>query len=367
MNNRKISIIFFSWRIIILLTGFIAPFFLVLKPDFLGRRFADGSLLGFLWPWANFDGEHYLSIATIGYNQFQYAFFPLYPGLINIISKLLNDPLLVSLIISNLMLLLLLIVLNKLWSLDYSKEAVYKGILLFLAFPTAFYLGSSYTESIFLLLAVGSFWYARKGNYWIAGLLGFFACLTRLVGIFLIPSLLIMWWLENFKLKNLIPILFITLGFLLVLLFNYLQTGDPLYFFHVQPQFGANRSGGDLIFLPQVIFRYLKILFTVDPMTLTYYIALQEIILTSLAFVTIFVTRKKLGLSYIFFAGAVLLTPTLTGTLSSMPRYILAAFPLFVSSASMIKDQKIYWLIISILVIVQLFNVILFTRGYWVS
>ena len=44
-----------------------------------------------LWSWANFDGEHYLNIARHGYQvirgQSEYAFFPLYPLLINLMSR----------------------------------------------------------------------------------------------------------------------------------------------------------------------------------------------------------------------------------------------------------------------------------------
>ena len=42
--------------------------------------------LYFLSIWKNYDGGHYTSIAEHGYSIIQYAFFPLYPLLIKIVS-----------------------------------------------------------------------------------------------------------------------------------------------------------------------------------------------------------------------------------------------------------------------------------------
>ena len=42
----------------------------------------------FLRAFANFDGIHYIHIARYGYNQYEQAFFPLYPLLISILQPL---------------------------------------------------------------------------------------------------------------------------------------------------------------------------------------------------------------------------------------------------------------------------------------
>jgi hypothetical protein len=71
-----------------------------------------------------------------------------------------------------------------------TNESTAKRTILFLAiFPTSFFLLAGYTESIFILLALGSFWSARNGRFWLAGLLGFVAALTRLTGWVLIVPL----------------------------------------------------------------------------------------------------------------------------------------------------------------------------------
>jgi hypothetical protein len=48
-----------------------------------------------------------------------------------------------------------------------------------------------YSESLFLLLAVSAFWGARRGRWWLAGLAGIGAALTRSIGIVLAPALAI--------------------------------------------------------------------------------------------------------------------------------------------------------------------------------
>jgi hypothetical protein len=56
-------------------------------------------------------------------------------------------------------------------------------------FPTGFFLLAAYTESLFLLLAMGSIWSARRQRFWLAGLLGLLAPLVRLTGWVLVVPL----------------------------------------------------------------------------------------------------------------------------------------------------------------------------------
>lgn len=363
---KKIIFLFLGWRALLFIIAAVFSQVIPLRPDYTAVKMGTTPYLSLLWPWANFDGVHYLSIATAGYDRFQYAFFPGYPGLIHFFSQAI-DPLISSLLISNAAALAVLILLSKLWSLEFGKAVAGQGLILFLAFPSAFFLGSSYTESLFLVLVIGSFLAARKNNFGLAALLTAGASLTRLVGVFLIPALLIMWWLGKREKRNLVYIALAAVGFLGVILFNYREMQDPLYFFHVQPSFGAGRSGESLILLPQVIFRYIKIFLTSAPFTLTYFAAVQEFVLTMLALVTLAVGMKKVNFSYWMFSLGVLLTPTLTGTLSSMPRYVLAAFPIFALAAVLIKNRFLFWMTATLLMALQIFNVMLFTRGYWVS
>ena len=76
----------------------------------------------------------------------------------------------------------------------------------------------------------------------------------------------------------------------------------------------------------------------------------------------------KIRWSYILFAGIAILLPTLTGTFSSMPRYILVAFPLYIGLALVTKSRpELRWTILSISGLLLVMNTLLFSQGYWVA
>jgi hypothetical protein len=63
------------------------------------------------------------------------------------------------------------------------------AVLLVALFPTGFFFFAPYTESLFLATTVASVWYARRGLWWLAGLSGMLAALTRFPGAFLALAL----------------------------------------------------------------------------------------------------------------------------------------------------------------------------------
>jgi len=75
---------------------------------------------------------------------------------------------------------------------------------------------------------------------------------------------------------------------------------------------------------------------------------------------------KKIKKEWSVFAWLALLLPTLTGTLASMPRYVLVAFPIFIVLAH-IKSDVIKVAILSIFVALLVISLALFTRGYWIA
>ena len=80
LEYKKIFLIFFLWRIGLLLIGFFAQSLLPFKSSF---PYADTILVltglpSWLWSWGNFDGVHYLTLAMSGYDGFgTQVFFPL--------------------------------------------------------------------------------------------------------------------------------------------------------------------------------------------------------------------------------------------------------------------------------------------------
>jgi hypothetical protein len=153
--------------------------------------------------WNHWDAANYVRIAQFGYgSRYDSAFFPLFPLLISIIAHPLGDwsYLLVGTLLSNAAFLGALFVIYQL-ATDILGERVGRRTLLYLCiFPTALYFFAAYNESLFLLLTSGTFLAMRRQKWWIAGILGLFAALTRTAGFLLIiPYLYELWILWGMR------------------------------------------------------------------------------------------------------------------------------------------------------------------------
>lgn len=377
-DTLKIISLFLGYKVLLFLILFLAIKFIPLAniDKYLGGGGLNYSLMPELFAWANFDGEHYLSIAIFGYKNLQQAFFPIYPMLINFIaspisfdylSKLINSTI-IGLIISNAAFLIGLLYLVDLIRLDYSKKISYLVFFLLLLFPTAFYFTALYNESLFLLLIVTAFLNARRENWFLASILACIASATRIFGVILFPAFIIEAYLQK-KYKGVFWIFLIPLGLLAYMYYQYITVGDPLAFYHIQDLVGEQRQS-TLVLLPQVYFRYIKMLLTVDPSNIIYQTILLEFICGILFFILpIYGYFKKIRLSYLFFAFVSFLITTVQGSFSSVPRYVLVFFPSFIALALLINNlpKVIKLIFFSISILLLFVETTLFLRGYWVA
>lgn len=378
LKNRiflKIVSIFVVWRLLLFITLLLAISFIHLfSHNFLGGGVANYQRNPYLLSWANFDGEHYLSIASKGYYaKLEQAFFPVYPMLIRFLAQPFSLDLsflaLVGFTISNLSLIAALFLLWRLVAIDYSPEISWWTVILLIIFPTSFYLGSVYSESLFLLLSIGSFFCARKKKWAWASILGAFASATRIFGIILLPALLIEGWQQKIALKKFLWLLLIPCGLGLYMYQQYLTVGDPLAFYHLQLLVGQQHQFG-IIILPQVFFRYIKILFALSFKNSLYQtIILEFLVGVVFLLLPIYGYFKNIRLSYIFYSLVGFLLPTIQGSFSSVPRYVLVFFPSFLALAIFVSNTsklfKSLYLFFSILYLI--IESALFLRGYWVA
>lgn len=327
----------------------------------------------FLSSFANFDGVHYLRIADFGYVNYEQAFFPLYPLLVHILNFLLSN-----LILSGLLLSFIAFYLSLIFFSMFLRQSGEKNInwviLLFLFFPTSFFFQSVYSESLFFLICAASLFFISKGDLSKGAILSSLASLCRLSGIFLLIPLLLKIVEQKKKGANTLYLLFPFLGVLTYSLYLNFKFGDPLLFYHVQTLFGAHRSTSGIILLPQIYIRYLKILLTLK-FDLSYWISLFEFTTFNTIFwvlvydlIALFKNKKlnmdRVGLNLFSFAN--ILLPTLTGTLSSIPRYSLFALSFFVVLGNL-KHKVLKAIILAIFAIAHVIALALFARGYFVS
>lgn len=342
-----ISVVFALWRTILLGIEAVAPLLWPLREGFLGQ----------LSPWANFDGAHYTSIARVGYGGYQQAFFPLYPMLIRFFGFATKLPYEYSAIfVSH---VAFLIGLFLFWRYLEGTRGRAWTIAFLLLYPASFFFVAGYSESVFFALAAGTLLAIKRKQWLLAGILAGLASATRLVGVFLILPLLFSMRLTAISLA---PV-----GLMAYMAYLWKTLGDPLAFFHVQPAFGASRSGGELIFLPQVVWRYARIFTTVPTGELLYHVAVLELLSFVLgAILLVMALRKRYGPAILLYSACVLALPSLTGTLSSMQRYVLAAFPLF----AVLGDMRSVWIKTAILIVffaILVYAATGFLQGYFIS
>jgi hypothetical protein len=142
--------------------------------------------------WERWDALWFLRIAAHGYGvrDGSAAFFPLYPMTVRVVSAALgHHPLAAALIVSNACFLAALVVFFRLTELEFSRDLARRATLYLAIFPTAFFFVAPYSESLFLLLAVGCFLLARRRRWLAAGVVGALASATRSTGLVLLPSL----------------------------------------------------------------------------------------------------------------------------------------------------------------------------------
>lgn len=376
-NSDYLSIIciLIIWKVLLL--------FVLIGSFELLPVYGEGHLLGggypnyvihyYVLPWANFDAEHFLSISLSGYKQYQQAFFPLLPILISLGFSFLKPTTLngaiTGLFISSSTLIVGLIYLYKLIRLDYSPKLALGVITVLLLYPASFYFNAVYSESLFLMLIVTSFYFFRTKHFLLASLLGFLASTTRVFGVLLFVSFLIEIFLLKIPIKKSFWIFLIPLGLLSYMIYLYFSIGDPLAFYNLQLIVGEQHQRGVVLF-PQVIYRYLKIIFTTETLSPVFTTIIFELIVgVGFLLLPIIGYFKKVRLSYIFFAITAYMLPTIQGSFSSLPRYVLILFPSFIVLTLLIKKLpvSIKFLLGFLSLVLLIIETSFYLRGYWVS
>lgn len=332
--------------------------------------------------WHHWDTGHYISISQYGYQEaFRTAFFPLYPLLMRLITPITrHDPMLAALLISDIAGFFMLVVLYQLVREDFGEERANRTVLYLSLFPTAFFFAAGYTEALFLCLTLLGFYHLRHGNWWLAGLFGFFAGLTRSAGIFLLLPFCYEYLRQHeFSLKRIrfdvVSSVLILAGAGVFSLYCYYKFHDFLAFSHAQvywnhqlkwPWHGIigsikaiSLSGGVLSFqamrnlldlVPDLLTIVLLVLMFVGPMKFS----------RSLWSYAIYAVVLYIFLQ-IFPVGGTGLFP-----LQSVSRYLLELFPAFIILAAFGKYRMFNMNYLVISGALLFFLLTQFLTGHWV-
>jgi hypothetical protein len=137
-------------------------------------------------PWQRYDAWNYVRIVEHGYRleDGTAAFHPLFPLLAAPLARLLGgNALLALLLVATVAAVALCVAFARYVRRFHPDVSAGRAAWLLLLAPPAFILLAPYTEGLFIALAVGCLWAMRVRRWWLAGLFGALATLTRQQGI----------------------------------------------------------------------------------------------------------------------------------------------------------------------------------------
>ena len=328
---------------------------------------------------SNYDGPLYLIAAKTLYNKesiktnFQFplateyypAHFPLFPILIRTFSFITNYPysmIFVTLISSVLAIYFFHLLISKYVT---KKDALFLTFL-FSIFPARWLIVRSVgsPDPLFVGAIIASLFYFKDKKYWLAGIWGAVAQLTKSPGILLFVSYFIFFTipllkskytmtrikiLETFNFKKIYPLLLIPLSLLAVFTFYWFTQGDFMAYFH---------SGDNihLTFPPFQIFDYTA------PWVGTFWI--EEVIwLYIFGGLGFFYLIKQGYITLASFVGIFFLSILFVAH-RDVSRYMLPIVPfLFIAFAKLLVSKEFKYVLILILIPIYLYAIAFITNN----
>ena len=388
INWREVASIlglFAAWRLIIWLIAFLAKGRLGLTNDpayswstDAGQGWLD-KIPSYLQYWARWDSGWYLSIAEKGYHWTapgewsSVVFFPLYPQLIRLFSFVTdNQYALAGVIVSSLCTLATCFYLYYLVKLEIGQRTALRSVLYMLIFPTSIFLASIYSESLFLLTVVASFYHARRGQWYAASIWGMLASLTRPSGIIMLGILLVEYFEQRrfniLKIKaSSLNLLLIPGGLGIYMYYLYYKFDNPYLFAFAQDAWGRQTVISFSHFW-ETISSYFNTLIHPPGENFALYLTnsldfIFFVVFATLSIVVLISMRRSYGLYMLLY----LLIPAITGTFMSMGRFTLALFPAFILLAKWGRNQSLNYATITLCSMLSALFIAMFVNTYWIG
>lgn len=332
--------------------------------------------------WARWDSAWFLRIAEHGYGVAAGApaFYPLYPGLVAALGRVLaGHYLLAGVLVSLACCLGSFVLLHRIAERRLGPGAAGRAVLYLAVFPTALFLQAVYAESLYLLLVLAAFELAERGRLWSAGACCGLALLTRPSALALLVALA---WLARRRAWKLLaaPLLFGVYPLVLRLSGRsagaFLHT-ESLWHRHLSPAgplggiWDGLRAGVDGI-------RQLasgsdaRVYWPISGEPLH----VASVNVEGLGFLLLFlwltwVAWRRLGTAYGLFAAASLAIPLAEPSsrfpLLSLPRFGLVVFPFFLALALVGARPRVHDAIVGASAVGLGIVVVQWTLWQWVS
>ncbi len=297
--------------------------------------------------WQVWDTTHFLQVAEKGYipeikDKVPMVVFPFYPLLIRGLSLITGNMLVSSLLLANAAYAGAVVYFYKLARLEQDAETSLRAVLYMALWPTAFFFHAGYTESPFLFLALAAFYYARKGNWAAAALLGMAASGMRILGALLLPALVLEYFTQkNYQLKktgrDVLWLLLIPTGLLIYMAICWKVSGNPFQYVTLQELYWQKR----LAFPWTGFINTFHHLRAYGPEHAVYNIL--ELFFGLLGMVISGYALRHFRPSYAVFVIAIWLMSVCTARWVSNARYTLMMFPVFIALAAAGKKPAFHY------------------------
>ncbi len=299
--------------------------------------------------WSAWDAPHYLRLAEVGYrgegspgdDPLFIVFFPAYPAAVAVAHVVLRDLVLAGLTVSFAAAVAACYLLHRLVCLHSDRTTADRAVLLLLAFPTAFFLFAPFTESLFLVGALGAVYAARTGRWPLAAAAGALASGARVVGIAVAPALAFQALREPgsaaARTRRLAWAGASAAGLAVYLGINQVVHGDPLHFLEVQREHWFQHR----------VWPWVPVQDAWDGLADGVTGDLRFILISRLVAVAGIVAVLVLGARHLPRGDLVFVCVAFGITMSaswliSLPRYALALYPLFVIGARRTSSPRVF-------------------------
>ena len=248
--------------------------------------------------------------------------------------------------------------------IELGHGAARRSATYLLVFPTTLFLSAAYPESLFLALSLGSFYHARRGQWWLVGLLGFAASLTRPYGAVLVVPLAFEYLLQRgFDLR-----LVRRDGLWIALV----PLGLPGFLAYIAWRFGAGAMGAAQQvwgrgFVPpwEVALRVFDGPVVVHGMTVG--VSIVDLVFAGFFIAMVAAAWWRLRPTYALHATLLLATILSSGAFTSVPRYGLAIFPIFLVLGAWANRSARHEAVLTGSAILAGLAMALFASGRWVA
>jgi hypothetical protein len=307
------------------------------------------------------DVAHYGGISAAGYRHApfdvtnehsqQFAFFPLHPMLLWLLRQFTNDVVLWGAALCNLFFFVSLVLLHKLTlAFGYGEDVARRTIFYLAAFPASYFFSIPMTESLFVMLTVGSFYAAKREHWWAAGVIGMFASATRVTGVLLLPALLVLSWqvYRSLQIRKILGLVLVPGGLFAYMFYSWWISGDALAFKHAASAWGHKPS---IFFLRSVI----NWMIHPDPFAAAWNMYVLHVASVLLCFVCIYILARRREWALALYTAMSIVVPLSSGVLQSLERYTMGFFPMFIALGIVAKsehcDQTIRFVFVFLLAI----------------